>query len=187
MANEAGFAVFETAIGACGVAWQRDALIRLQLPEGTLAATRRRLSAKLDAATEGSPPDKVAAAIGKLERYFAGERIELDDIAIDLPGVGDFHRRIYAVTRALRWGVISTYGDIARQVATVGAARAVGQAMGRNPLPIVIPCHRVIAQSRKIGGFSAHGGAITKERLLAMEGVRLVEELPLLAWSDARH
>ena len=108
-----------------------------------------------------------------LERYFAGERIDFASVALDLGGVGPFHRAIYDATRSLGWGQTATYGDLARQAGSPGAARAVGQAMGHNPVPIIIPCHRVLAAGRKIGGFSAYGGALTKERLLALEGVHL--------------
>jgi methylated-DNA-[protein]-cysteine S-methyltransferase len=108
-----------------------------------------------------------------LERYFEGERIDFGGVALDLSGVGSFQRAIYDAARALAWGETATYGDLARQAGSPGAARAVGQAMGHNPVPIIIPCHRVLAAGRKIGGFSAHGGALTKQRLLAMEGVHL--------------
>ena len=99
--------------------------------------------------------------------------IDFADVALDLGSVGDFQRRIYDATRALVWGQTATYGDLARQAGSPGAARAVGQAMGHNPVPIIVPCHRVLAAGRRIGGFSAYGGALTKERLLAMEGIHL--------------
>ena len=99
---------------------------------------------------------------------------------LDLTGVGDFHRRIYDLTRDVGWGETITYGELARRVGAPGAARAVGQAMGRNPIPIIIPCHRVLASGGKVGGFSAFGGAVTKTRLLALEGVHLDKGTPLL-------
>ncbi len=96
---------------------------------------------------------------------------------LDLTGVSDFHRQIYEKARGIGWGETSTYGALARQAGFPDAARAVGQAMGRNPIPIIIPCHRVLASGRKVGGFSAFGGADTKQRLLALEGVELGEPM----------
>jgi methylated-DNA-[protein]-cysteine S-methyltransferase len=115
-----------------------------------------------------------------IERYFAGKSVDFTPLALDLAGVSDFHRRIYDAARAIGWGETATYGELAQRVGAPGAARAVGQAMGRNPVPIIIPCHRVLASGRKIGGFSAFGGAVTKSRLLALEGVHLDDGTPLL-------
>ncbi len=110
----------------------------------------------------------------------AGERIDFSGIALDLAGVGPFHRSIYEALCRVGWGETTTYGALARQAGDVGASRAVGQAMGRNPIPIIIPCHRVLASGGKPGGFSAFGGAVTKQRLLALEGVHLDGGAPLL-------
>jgi methylated-DNA-[protein]-cysteine S-methyltransferase len=115
-----------------------------------------------------------------VERYAAGKRIDFSMLALDLQGVGDFHRQIYEAARRVGWGETVTYGELARRVGSPGAARAVGQAMGRNPIPLIIPCHRVLASGHKIGGFSAFGGAVTKTRLLALEGVHLDQGTPLL-------
>jgi methylated-DNA-[protein]-cysteine S-methyltransferase len=172
--------VFDTAIGACGVAWSERGVTRLQLPERTPAATERRLRGRPVDSGAGEPPAPVRKAIAMLERYFAGERVDFSSVALDLSGVGPFHRKIYDATRSLGWGETASYGDLARQAGSPGAARAVGQAMGHNPVPIIIPCHRVLASGRKIGGFSAYGGAVTKERLLALEGVHLGGGTPLL-------
>lgn len=172
--------VFDTAIGACGAAWSERGMTRLQLPERTRSATERRLRSRPVDSGAGEPPAPVRMAIAMLERYFAGERVDFASVALDLGGVGPFHRKIYDATRSLGWGETASYGDVARQAGSPGAARAVGQAMGHNPVPIIIPCHRVLAAGRKIGGFSAYGGAITKERLLALEGVHLGGGTPLL-------
>jgi methylated-DNA-[protein]-cysteine S-methyltransferase len=115
-----------------------------------------------------------------VERYLAGKSVDFSKVDLDLAGVGDFHRQIYAATRRVGWGETVTYGELARRVGSPGAARAVGQAMGRNPIPIIVPCHRVLASGRKIGGFSAFGGAVTKARLLELEGVHLDDGTPLL-------
>ena len=125
-------------------------------------------------------PAPVRSAIDALQRYFAGDTVDFCDIELDLSRDSPFHRSIYAVARTIPWGRTATYGSLARQVGEPGAARAIGQAMGRNPIPIIVPCHRVIASSGKLGGFSAHGGTATKERLLALEGIELAAMAPLL-------
>jgi methylated-DNA-[protein]-cysteine S-methyltransferase len=101
-------------------------------------------------------------------------------VALDLTGVSPFHAQVYDAARAIAWGQTASYGELARRVGAPGAARAVGQAMGRNPVPIIIPCHRVLASGHKLGGFSAFGGAGTKQRLLALEGVSLGGDQPCL-------
>jgi methylated-DNA-[protein]-cysteine S-methyltransferase len=181
---EEHYCLFDTAIGACGIAWSGRGVTRLQLPERSRDATERRLRGRLALATAGTPPAAIRAAISLLERYFAGEQVDLSGIALDLSGVSPFHSKIYAAARGLVWGETSTYGDLARQVGSRGAARAVGQAMGSNPAPVLIPCHRVLAAGGKVGGFSAHGGTTTKQRLLALEGVRLGHGIPLLPGLD---
>jgi methylated-DNA-[protein]-cysteine S-methyltransferase len=148
--------LFRTRQGVCGIAWSARGVTRLQLPERTPAATERRLRSRPAGSAEAPPLRTVRETIALLGRYFDGERIDFAGVALDLA-----------------WGQTATYGDLARQAGSPGAPRAVGQAMGHNPVPIIIPCHRVLAAGRKIGGFSAYGGALTKQRLLAMEGVHL--------------
>jgi len=164
--------VFDTALGACGIAWSEHGVTRFQLPEADRGATERRLRRAADATAE-TPPPAVGAVVTQVQRYMAGVQVDFSDVALDLAGVGEFHRKVYSALRAVGWGQTATYGDLARQVDAPGAARAVGQAMGRNPIPVIIPCHRVLASGRGIGGLSAFGGTVTKERLLALEGVHL--------------
>jgi methylated-DNA-[protein]-cysteine S-methyltransferase len=172
--------LFGTRLGACGIAWSEGGVTRVQLPERAPTATERRLRARSANTGASVPPALVREAIAMLECYFAGERVDFASVALDLGGVGPFHRKIYDLARSLDWGQTASYGDLARQAGSPGAARAVGQAMGHNPVPIIIPCHRVLASGRRIGGFSAFGGALTKERLLALEGVHLGSGTPLL-------
>jgi len=174
-AGAGGYCLFDTGAGACGIAWSERGLTRLQLPEADRNATERRLRGHdgAESARAEEVPAWVVELVAQLQRYFAGERVDFSGAAVDLSRVKDFHRRIYELTRAIGWGETASYGDLARLAGAPGAARAVGQAMGHNPVPIIIPCHRVLAAGRKIGGFSAYGGAVTKERLLAMEGVHL--------------
>ena len=174
--------LFDTAIGPCGIAWSERGLTGVQLPEADQARTEKRLAAKSGSAGAGEPPPWVAALIADIQRYLAGERIDFSAVAVDLAGVDPFRRKLYEAMRAIGFGSTTTYGELAR---TIGlpepqAAQDVGQAMGRNPVPIVIPCHRVLAAGKKPGGFSAHGGRATKARLLALEGVRFDGGAPRL-------
>jgi methylated-DNA-[protein]-cysteine S-methyltransferase len=165
--------LFATRLGTCGIGWSESGVTRLQLPERTPTATERRLKSRPTASEPDAPPSPVQAAITMLELYFEGARVDFSPVALDLGGVGTFHRAIYDLARSLGWGQTATYGDLARQAGSPRAPRAVGQAMGHNPVPIIIPCHRVLAAGRRIGGFSAYGGAVTKHRLLALEGVHI--------------
>jgi methylated-DNA-[protein]-cysteine S-methyltransferase len=165
--------LFDTAIGPCGIAWSARGLTAVQLPEADPARTEKRLIAKSASAGAAEPPPPVAALIADIKRYLAGEQVDFSAVAVDLDGVDPFRRKLYDAMRAVGFGHTTTYGELAH---TIGlsepqAAQDVGQAMGRNPVPIVIPCHRVLAAGKKLGGFSAHGGPSTKARLLALEGV----------------
>ena len=174
------YCLFDTAIGAVGIAWSGQGLTQLLLPEATRAATEKRLRGRSTAAKAINPPPHIAQAVAAVQDYLGGKSIDFSPLALDLAGVGEFHCRIYDAARCIGWGETTTYGELARQVGVPGAARAVGQAMGRNPIPIIIPCHRVLAAGDKIGGFSAFGGAVTKTRLLDLEGVHLGGGTPLL-------
>jgi methylated-DNA-[protein]-cysteine S-methyltransferase len=167
--------IFDTAIGPCGVAWTARGLVGVQLPEKDGAATERRLAAKAASAGAAEPPPSVAAVVADIKRYLAGEPVDFSNVAVDLSNLDPFRQRLYETMRSLPWGRTTTYGELARQLGSTDweGARDVGEAMGRNPVPVVIPCHRVLAAGGKLGGFSAHGGAKTKAKLLALEGVHL--------------
>ncbi len=164
------FHIFSTAIGPCGIAWSEEGLTRFQLPERDDAALLQRM-ANADA-WAGTLPSPIANAVAELERYFHGENINFSALQLDLRACSSFYKVVYAATRSLRWGSVATYGEIARSVGSPGAARAVGHALSRNPIAIIIPCHRILAAGGKIGRFSAYGGACAKARLLEIEGVR---------------
>jgi methylated-DNA-[protein]-cysteine S-methyltransferase len=174
--------IFDTALGPCGVAWNARGLVGVQLPEAGRAATENRLAARTQSAGATEPPVWVAALVADIRRYLAGERVDFSAVAVDLSVLEPFRRRLYETMRALAWGSTTTYGALAREIglAEPEAARDVGEAMGKNPVPIVIPCHRVLAAGGKLGGFSAHGGAATKAKLLALEGVHLDGGAPRL-------
>lgn len=173
MGSALGHHLFPTAIGDCGIAWTEDALAAVQLPESTRAGTRRRLLRYVGELPELAPPAFVQEAIRRTQALLAGAHDDLCDLPLDFAGVPAFHRRVYEVTRAIPPGAVLTYGEVARRVGEPGAARAVGQALGRNPFAPVIPCHRVLAAGGRSGGFSAQGGALTKLRMLEIEGARL--------------
>ncbi len=172
MARALGFCLFDTAIGACGIAWTDDALAAVQLPEADEDGTRRRLLRHTGEAPELPPPAFVRDAIARIQALLAGEHDDLRDLPLDLEGLPPFHRQVYDVTRAIPPGEVLTYGEVARRIGEPGAARAVGQALGRNPFAPVIPCHRVLAAGGRSGGFSAEGGAETKLRMLEIEKAR---------------
>ncbi|MFC5288937.1 methylated-DNA--[protein]-cysteine S-methyltransferase [Actinokineospora guangxiensis] len=153
-----GHALFDTAIGQCGVAWGPSGITAAWLP----GARRTGSPAK--------PPPAVAEAIRRITALLAGEKDDLRDIALDPAGVPEFHLRVYEVTRAIPVGDVLTYGEVARRVGQPGSAQAVGRALGRNPFPPIVPCHRVMGADGRMVGFSAPGGTTTKLRMLAIEG-----------------
>jgi methylated-DNA-[protein]-cysteine S-methyltransferase len=171
-----GFALFDTAIGRCGIAWSDRGVVAVQLPEATDAATRARLLRRCPAAQETAPLPEVARAIDDIIALTQGEARDLSDVVLDLERVPDFDRRVYEVARTILPGRVLTYGAIAAKLGDDIDARDVGAAMGRNPCPVIVPCHRVVAAGRKAGGFSAHGGVATKQRLLAIEGAKRDDE-----------
>src|SRR5262245_15937325 len=166
----ADFVLFDTAIGTCGVAWGDRGLVGVQLPEPSAAETRARMRRRHPGARETSPPPHVRRAIDAITAHLRGQATDLSGIGLDMDGVPVFQRRVYDAARAIPSGATLSYGEIAARIGEPSAAREVGQALGRNPFPIVVPCHRVLAAGGKTGGFSAPGGAATTLRLLAIEG-----------------
>jgi methylated-DNA-[protein]-cysteine S-methyltransferase len=163
------YCLFDTAIGACGVAWSERGVTRLQFPQADRSATAQRLgrSGRLEA----PPPPAISQVIADVQRYLAGGHVDFSSVRLDLADVGPFEQKIYEATRSVGWGETATYGALARQAGAPDAARAVGRAMSRNPVVIIIPCHRILASGNRMGGFSAFGGTAVKERLLSLEGV----------------
>jgi O-6-methylguanine DNA methyltransferase len=165
-----GFTLFETPIGRCGIAWSDRGILGVQLPEGREGETRARLLRQFPDAQESAPPPDVRRALDEMVALLRGESPDLGAIALDMTRVSPFHRRVYDIARAIPRGATLSYGDIATRLGMPGSARAVGQALGRNPFPIIVPCHRVLAAGGRMGGFSANGGVRTKLRLLRIEG-----------------
>lgn len=164
------YCLIATALGPVGLVWSAAGLVRLQLPDTDAAGTRALLLRGIEA-VEAHPPEGLAAAVAALQRYFTGVPTEFAAVPLDFAGIAAFPRRLYEEMRKLRWGETLTYGELAARAGAPGAAQAVGRAMGANPLPVIVPCHRVLASRGKLGGFSAPGGGRTKLRLLEMEGV----------------
>jgi len=178
------FALFETAIGTCGIVWTLRGVCGMQLPEKDAAATLARVHRRHPTAVETMPPADVRHAIAGVVALLTGEKCDLNDIKIDDEGQADFNKRVYAIVRQVPPGSTMTYGEVAERLGDKTLARAVGQAMGENPTPIIMPCHRVLAAGGKTGGFSAPGGIVTKLQLLTIEGAEpsgptLFEHLPL--------
>jgi methylated-DNA-[protein]-cysteine S-methyltransferase len=177
MMTTSAFALFDTAIGRCGIAWSERGIAAVQLPEHDDQATRSRLLNGCPGAAEGTPPPSVREVIDGMTRLFLGEPVDLTNAVLDSDAVPEFHRRVYDVARTIPPGETLTYGDIAARLGDTGLARAVGQALGRNPFPIIVPCHRVLAANGQLGGFSAAGGPLTKRRLLTIEGALRTQPL----------
>jgi len=172
--------VFETAHGFCAIAWNDNGITRFQLPSQTAEATERNLLRRTPGAAPGTPTPEVNEAIAAVHRYYAGEAIDFSHIPIDLGELGELSKRIYTALRHVPWGTTTTYGALAKDLGIDSweGARDVGQAMGKNPVPLIIPCHRVLAAGGKPGGFSAPGGTETKIRMLELEGVRVRPQEP---------
>lgn len=170
-----GFAVFATAIGHCGIAWGERGVLSVRLPERSAVITRARLRSRFPEAAEIEPPHRIRCGIEDIAALLRGEARSLADIELDLDAVPEFHRRVYEIARTIPPGRTTTYGEIANRLGLPGSAQAVGRAMGRNPFPIVVPCHRVLGAGGKLTGFSAPGGVETKRRMLLIEGSPAVE------------
>ncbi|WP_204848242.1 methylated-DNA--[protein]-cysteine S-methyltransferase [Rhodopila globiformis] len=174
--------MFETKAGFCGIAWNGTGITRFQLPTDSAAATERLLRRRAPDAEPAAPTPDVAEAVAAVQRYFEGQETDFSGLRLDLGEQDAFFRRIYAAARRVKWGQTTTYGALAKDLgAGPEAARDVGQAMARNPVALIIPCHRVLAAGGKIGGFSAPGGSAAKIRMLALEGVHVEPPRPAQA------
>jgi methylated-DNA-[protein]-cysteine S-methyltransferase len=167
-----GFMLFETAIGRCAIAWSQSGVLGVQLPEARDHETRARVLQRFPDAREAEPARAVQRAVQGITALLRGEPSDLSKVELDLDGVPSFHRQVYQVARTIPPGATLSYGAIAARLGAPSSARAVGQALARNPFVIIVPCHRVIGASGKIGGFSARGGGATKRRLLAIESAQ---------------
>jgi len=171
--------VFETAAGFCALAWNDVGIARMQLPTPSRDAAEGFLLRRLPNLTLGEATPEVAQLVAAIQLYFAGEKIDFSDVTLDLTVQDPFYRQVYATVRRVGWGQTTTYGTVAKELgAGPERARDVGQAMASNPVPLIIPCHRVLAAGGKLGGFSAPGGSGAKARMLALEGIPLEPPRP---------
>jgi len=171
-----GFELFDTPIGPCAIVWGELGVLGLHLPHRDAATMRARLRQRFRGAEEGDAPPAVRVAITRIVALLNGASDDLADVALDMSGVPDFHRRVYALARTIVPGATLSYGEVAQRLGDPTAARAVGQALGSNPFAIIVPCHRVLAAGGRAGGFSAPGGVDTKLRLLEIERARIGSE-----------
>ncbi len=170
----AHFSLFPTPVGDCGIAWNGDVVVATNLPETTSAATADRLAARTGS-TRSDPPAHIQSAIRSITALLEGEKTDLSFIACDFNGIDPFAVEVYTATRAIPAGETLTYGDIASQLGDKLFAQKVGQLLGRNPFPIIVPCHRVIGAGGRLTGFSASGGVETKLKLLEIEQASIGE------------
>lgn len=176
-----------TPIGTCALVWNGARIVGSFLPEADDARLHRRVRSRFPGAEAASPPPVLAAAAKAVVSLLEGEPTDLSQLPIDLDSVGEFERQVYDAALAIPPGQVRTYGELAETIGSPGAARAVGVALGRNPYPIIVPCHRVLAAEGRTGGFSARGGVATKLKMLEIEGARrsrepeLFERLPWAA------
>jgi methylated-DNA-[protein]-cysteine S-methyltransferase len=154
-----GYTTFETELGRCGVRWSDAGVTRVLLPGRSVGD-----------AEAGEVPPFVRQAIEGMTAVMAGEPRDLRDVLLDQRDVDDFRRAVYAATRAIPAGSTRSYGEVARAIDRPDGARDVGAALARNPTPIIVPCHRVVAADGRLTGFSAPGGLGTKRRMLELEG-----------------
>jgi methylated-DNA-[protein]-cysteine S-methyltransferase len=170
--------LFETKLGFAGIAWGDDGITRFRLPDPDRDAAAKQFRGR----TAATPPAAIAAVVDQARRYFDGERIDFTPIPLDLSGVEPERRAIYDALREVSFGETVTYGELAKRAGATApqSAQDVGVAMARNPVPLIIPCHRVLAAGGKLGGFSAPGRTEAKQRMLALEGVYIDKQPRLL-------
>lgn len=167
-----GHLIFDTPLGPCGIAWSDRGVSAVALPDASTARTRAhlmKLARHCGPAPLADAPTWVADVIARVRALLRGERISFDDVSLDERDIEAFRRRVHALARAIPVGETRTYGDMARELGGLHLARAVGQALGANPFPVIVPCHRVVAARGAAGGFSSPGGLETKRRLLEIE------------------
>jgi methylated-DNA-[protein]-cysteine S-methyltransferase len=165
-----GFTVFDTAIGRCGIAWSNSGILGVQLPEAREIETRRRLFQLYPEARESRPLLNAEFAIEGIVALLRREPSDLSRVTLDMTGIPAFNARVYAFTRTIPSGETRTYGEVAAALRASGAVHSVAQAIARNPFMLIVPCHRVLEAGGYADRISPNGGAISKRRLLSIEG-----------------
>ena len=174
---EGGYALCDTPIGRCAIAWRGPHIVRTALPHAQDAALRARF-ADLH---EAEAPPFVGSVIARLVALLSGEPHDLADVPVHFGGASAFERQVWEAARRIPVGEVRSYGAIAEEIGAPRAGQAVGRALGHNPVPIIVPCHRVLAADGRSGGFSAPGGVNTKFRILQIEKARRAGEAGLFA------
>ncbi len=182
------FALFDTPIGTCSLVWKDQTIVGLRLPEQSASATRARIKRRWpDAEEQTPPPAAVQAVIDRVLALLSGKQVDLSDVPLDFGDAPEFHKQVYGVARTIPPGHTMTYGEIAKRLGVPHESREVGQAMGRNPIAIIMPCHRVLGADGKMGGFSATGGVAIKRRILEIEGAAALSAGPLFSGLERRN
>jgi len=167
-----GYTIFDTGIGRCGIAWGELGVVGVQLPEAREIDTRKRLFQLYPEARELRPPVNVEIAIEGIVTLLRGGDSDLSDVTLDMTGIPAFNQRVYAFARSIPRGETRTYDEVASTLRASGAVYSVAQAIGRNPFMIIVPCHRVLEAGHYADKISPNGGAISKRRLLSIEGTK---------------
>jgi methylated-DNA-[protein]-cysteine S-methyltransferase len=167
-----GYSIFDTALGRCGIAWGDLGVAGVQLPEAREIDTLRRLFQLYPDARELRPPPNAEIAIEGIVALLRGADSDLSDVTLDMTGIPAFNQRVYAFARTIRRGETRTYAEVASSLRASGAVYSVAQAIGRNPFMIIVPCHRVLEAGHYADKISPNGGAISKRRLLSIEGTQ---------------
>ena len=179
------FTLFPTPIGTCAIAWSNGKVCASHLPEASPELTASRIAKRAGGATEAAPPGFVRDAIAGILDLLAGNPNDLAFIDYDFTGLSPLQTGVYQLARQIPPGNTRTYGDLAIDLGDKSYAQAVGKALGDNPFPIIVPCHRILGAGGKLTGFSAGGGVNTKLRLLEIERAQvgtaptLFDNLPL--------
>jgi methylated-DNA-[protein]-cysteine S-methyltransferase len=174
--KEEVFSIFESAVGCVGLVWRGSAVIALFLPDSSERRLRTSLTKRYPTAVEAPPPKRAASTVRLVQSALSGKAVDFGSVEVDLSDVTPFRRRVYEAARNLGWGQTCSYGELAQKLDLPGGARAVGGALGNNPIPLIVPCHRVLASRGALGGFTAPGGVKTKQHLLGLEGQKPKDE-----------
>jgi methylated-DNA-[protein]-cysteine S-methyltransferase len=160
---------FSTALGTCGILWEAEAVTGFRLPDD-----RADLSKVPEIQDLARAPEWVRGLAQRVQKHLGGEPQDFSDVPYDFAKVSTFQRAVYQAALTVKSGQTRTYGWIAAQIGQpVTVSRAVGTALGQNPWPLLVPCHRFVGANGKMTGFSGPGGIQTKLRLLAIEGSQL--------------
>jgi methylated-DNA-[protein]-cysteine S-methyltransferase len=171
------YTIFDTKNGFAALAWNENGVSSLRLPASSEARAEASVLRRFPQARRTTPSTQMASLISEIKRYFDGEKVDFSAVPLDMGSQDPFFARVYAEVRKLGLGETTTYGAVAKVLgAEPQAARDVGQAMASNPIPLIVPCHRVLAAGGKIGGFSAPGGSSSKAKMLEIEGVPLADQ-----------